>query len=275
MNAIAATRGQKLRDGVLTLGVALAVFLPVWFAVAALGSKLGLWSWTVGLVKMTRGIGLPLIGLAALAAVIGALFVVFVKPRKGYGALAIAWIIPLAAIGLLMNAMKTAQSVPPIHDISTDPANAPTFSKQVMDARGAKSNPVVVPRDTTLPFNPNRLSAWSGRTLVEIQKDAYPDIAPLIIAGQTPAQVFPKAEAALKAVGLTVGQADAATGRIEAVAETFWYGFKDDVVLVLTPSGANTRVDVRSVSRVGISDLGANAKRVQAILDAVRARAAP
>jgi uncharacterized protein (DUF1499 family) len=53
---------------------------------------------------------------------------------------------------------------------------------------------------------------------------------------------------------------------IEATATTFWFGFKDDVVLRIRPTANGSIVDVRSVSRVGQSDLGANAKRIRAIL---------
>jgi uncharacterized protein (DUF1499 family) len=53
-------------------------------------------------------------------------------------------------------------------------------------------------------------------------------------------------------------------GRIEATATTFWFGFKDDVVIRLRPEAGGTRVDVRSESRVGGSDVGANAARIRA-----------
>jgi uncharacterized protein (DUF1499 family) len=59
--------------------------------------------------------------------------------------------------------------------------------------------------------------------------------------------------------------ADPAAGRIEATATTFWFGFVDDVVVRVRPAaGGGSRIDVRSVSRVGKSDVGANAKRIRA-----------
>jgi uncharacterized protein (DUF1499 family) len=58
-----------------------------------------------------------------------------------------------------------------------------------------------------------------------------------------------------------------AEGRIEATATTLWFGFKDDVVIRIAPSPGNgTRVDIRSVSRVGLSDLGTNARRIRTFL---------
>jgi uncharacterized protein (DUF1499 family) len=67
------------------------------------------------------------------------------------------------------------------------------------------------------------------------------------------------------AVGLTIVTDDASTGRIEAVATSRLYGFKDDVVARVRAKDAGTQVDFRSVSRVGMSDLGANCKRITAI----------
>ncbi len=59
-------------------------------------------------------------------------------------------------------------------------------------------------------------------------------------------------------------------GRIEAVASTFWIGFSDDVVFRLTEQGPEqTRVDMRSISRVGRSDIGTNAARVRAFMAAL------
>jgi uncharacterized protein (DUF1499 family) len=60
--------------------------------------------------------------------------------------------------------------------------------------------------------------------------------------------------------------ADSSAGRIEATATTPWFGFKDDVVIRVAPDPAGSRVDVRSVSRVGQSDVGTNARRIRAYL---------
>jgi uncharacterized protein (DUF1499 family) len=58
-------------------------------------------------------------------------------------------------------------------------------------------------------------------------------------------------------------------GRIEATATTRWFRFKDDVVIRVTPQPAGSRIDVRSTSRLGRSDLGTNAKRVRAYFAAL------
>ena len=66
--------------------------------------------------------------------------------------------------------------------------------------------------------------------------------------------------------GWQIVTADKSKGRIEATDTTRWFGFTDDIVVRLTPWGAGTRVDVRSVSRIGRSDIGTNARRIRRYL---------
>ncbi len=67
-------------------------------------------------------------------------------------------------------------------------------------------------------------------------------------------------------MGLEVVAAEEKEGRIEAVATTRWFGFKDDVVVRVSPAAGGSRIDVRSKSRVGRSDVGANARRIERFL---------
>jgi uncharacterized protein (DUF1499 family) len=264
------SRGVKVRNVFVMAGVVLTVFVPVWFLAAALGTKFGVWTWQVGLLKMVGGIGVPLIGLLVLVTFITSLLVVFIKPRAGFGGLTAMWLVSLGAAGLALNVISAAKDVPPIHDISTDTAKPLSFSAKTMTARGNKSNPVLAPSEASVPFNREKLNDWSGRSLVEIQADAYPNIKPLVIVGQAPTAIYTKALAVAKSQGFNIISEDPAAMRIDAVAESLWFGFKDDVAIAITPIANGTQVDVRSVSRVGISDLGANAKRIEAYLAAVK-----
>ena len=85
-----------------------------------------------------------------------------------------------------------------------------------------------------------------------------------------PDRAFARAEAAARSLGWDIAAAVPAEGRIEATATTRWFGFKDDVVIRIAAAPGGSRVDVRSVSRVGKSDLGANARRIRAFLAALR-----
>jgi uncharacterized protein (DUF1499 family) len=98
------------------------------------------------------------------------------------------------------------------------------------------------------------------------QRDAYPDIKPLIL--EVPAaQVFDRAVAAARESGWEIVASNADAGRIEATDTTTFFGFKDDIVVRLTPLESRTVVDVRSVSRVGRGDVGTNARRIREFLD--------
>ena len=65
---------------------------------------------------------------------------------------------------------------------------------------------------------------------------------------------------------------DAAARTLDATATTFWFGFKDDVAVRVRAQGAGSVIDVRSTSRVGLSDLGANAARIESYLTGVEGR---
>ena len=81
-----------------------------------------------------------------------------------------------------------------------------------------------------------------------------------------PAETMQKAIDAARSLGWHVAASDAASGRLEATATTTFFGFKDDIVVRIRHEGTGSRVDVRSVSRVGLSDLGANADRIRKYL---------
>jgi uncharacterized protein (DUF1499 family) len=101
------------------------------------------------------------------------------------------------------------------------------------------------------------------------QKQGYPDIVPALLR-VLPDRALARAEAAARALGWEIVAAVPAEGRLEATATTRWFGFKDDIVVRVTPAPGGSQVDIRSVSRVGKSDLGANARRIRAFLAALR-----
>lgn len=142
-----------------------------------------------------------------------------------------------------------ARDVPPIHDITTDVDDPPAF-RALVDEREAAPNAVEHP----------------GERVADLQQDAYPDIQPLILDASLDA-VREAAIAEVLAFGWEL--AEAGDTRIEATATTTWFGFKDDVVIRLQETDDGIRVDVRSASRVGRSDLGTNAARIRDYLGAL------
>jgi uncharacterized protein (DUF1499 family) len=257
---------SKLRDGWVKTVWVLALLLPVWFLVAALGTKFGILDWRIGFGLMVFRLGgLLLLGVLVLA-VIGLLMALLVKPRRGWGRALVAVVIPALALGFAASVMSKAKDIPPIHDITTDIADPPAFSQAVIDARAAigGGNPIT-PLNAPVP-------ALKGKTVGELGKAANPDLAPLALSQSVPDATKLVAEVAA-AEGLKLTRTG--DGVVEAVAETFWFGFKDDVVFRIrpAPSGAGSVVDIRSASRVGMSDLGANGKRIGALSAAIKAKA--
>ncbi|MDA1106921.1 MAG: DUF1499 domain-containing protein [Proteobacteria bacterium] len=212
---------------------------------AGLGVRWGWWSFGTGFSMLKYAVVGALVSVPL--SLLGLWFVVRCR-RRGRGWVLLALVVGLTGVWVPLYTLYTARGLPPIHDISTDLDHPPEFVA-VLALRAGASNP----------------AAYGGATVAAQQKRYYPDIQPLTLA-QPPAQVFPRALAAAQAMGWEVVEASEREGRIEATATTFWFGFKDDVVVRLTPAGAGSRIDVRSVSRVGVSDLGANAQRIRAYL---------
>lgn len=141
--------------------------------------------------------------------------------------------------------------VPPIHDISTDLDDMPQFTALDVD------NPV-----STGPFT---VEEWRA-----FHEEAYGDIGPIVI-DKAPAEVLANARALAEARGWEIASADAEAGRLEATATAGYVRFYDDVLVEVTPvADGSTRVDMRSVSRVGMSDLGYNAARIESFLADLR-----
>jgi len=139
---------------------------------------------------------------------------------------------------------------PMIHDIATDLEHPPEFIA-IKALRSVTDNP---------------LERSQSGNLAALQKQSYPDIKSLLIDRPLD-MVFEQAVKLVKKRGWEVIVISAANGRIEATDTTPIMGFKDDVVIRVSRDANRTRVDMRSVSRVGKGDLGTNAARIRAFLN--------
>lgn len=251
---------QKLRRWYHKLVLALAILVPLFFLISTLGVKFGLWDWTVGLGLNFKYVPI-LLPLLALSGLIGLLLAFIIRPRKGYAVSLLALVFGVAGLAHGAKVKKTAGSLPFIHDITTDTQDVPTFTKAILSERaevkGVNTVDYVGKKDK------------EGGTLVSVlqsQAQAYGDIRPLILK-DAPEVVFGEAKAAVKQMGWALKSENVDAGIIEATDTTFWYGFEDDVVIRIRPSeGGGTVLDVRSISRVGGSDIGANAERIRGFL---------
>ena len=191
------------------------------------------------------------------AAVLSLLCAVWILRQKPYGGLfpALAGLVLGAAVvAMPYSYLRSARSVPPIHDISTDLDQPPGFVDILTVRAGA----------------PNTAD-YGGEDIARQQRQAYADIGPAIL-DLPPVEAFDQALAAAQDLDWQIVAAVPEEGRIEATDRTFWFGFKDDVVVRVRSADGGSRVDVRSVSRVGRSDVGTNAQRVRRFLDRVKKR---
>lgn len=154
-------------------------------------------------------------------------------------------LLPLIGLG---TQIFTAKSVPGIHNISTDVVNPPKFDK-VVALRGENTNP--------LEYNVEKTAS--------VQTQAYPQVKTLL-TDLSASDAHARAKAVVESMGLELVNSDVSNGIIEATETTTIWGFKDDLVIRIAEQDGKTAVDLRSVSRIGISDLGANAKRIEKFL---------
>lgn len=237
-------------------GFILALVAGLGAILAGWGSRLGWWSFRVGFAILG---GAAFLG--ATAAVVSLVGTILARPSRGRGGLGLAVVgllVGLSVAGVLWQWRETAQRVPAIHDITTDPDNPPGFVA-ILPLRKDAPNP----------------AAYGGPDIAAQQRAAYPEVVPAKL-DLPPAEAFKRALAAARRMRWDIVDADEAQGRIEATDTTFWFGFKDDIVVRVTPmpGGQGSRIDVRSVSRVGRSDIGANARRIKAYLKELAAPAA-
>jgi len=228
----------------LSGGRRLALASAVLLVAAPLGTRLGIWTFLVGFA---------LLALSALSALVGVLLSVVggVRTWRWRGtALGIA--VGTIVLAVMASQIVRAGGAPPIHDITTDTVDPPAFVA-ALDLRRDAANP----------------PEYAGADVALQQQRAFPEIQPLTL-GEPPDRAFGRALAAAQEMGWDVVASALTEGRIEAVDTTFWFGFKDDIVIRVRAADGGSRVDVRSKSRVGVGDAGTNARRVRGYLAAIQ-----
>jgi len=226
------------------------LFLAALSALAALSSGLGfryeLWDFQTGL-KAFRWSAYCALASAVLS-LVGIVLSRLSGASRGLFIAAFGLVISVLLLAVPLYWLQKARSLPSIHDISTDTENPPKFV-------------------AILPLRKNALnpSEYGGESIAAQQHKAYPDIAPLLL-NITPDKAFERANRVATKMGWKIVDASIKEGRIEATATTRWFGFKDDIVIRIENGDGGSRVDIRSVSRVGKSDLGTNANRIRRFL---------
>ncbi len=227
-------------------GAGVALVCALIAASSGLGYQMGFWDYRTGftILRWSVYIGASAGALALVALVLAATRRAGVQAAISVAGVAIAIALVLPA----WNLQRIANQVPLIHDITTDTENPPQFVALLPVRQKAPNG-----------------AAYGGPKVAQAQRTAYPDIKPALL-DVPPSAAFERALAGARGMRWEIVAAEQAQGRIEATATTFWFRFKDDVVIRIVPEGSGSRLDIRSMSRIGLSDLGANAKRIRAFL---------
>lgn len=243
---------QKVMKTVAYLSLALATLCVLAAGLAGSGHKWGWWHFRVGfsILRYAAYGGLAAAGLGAISA----LFAWWRESVIAVVVATLAVIVGVITVAVPWSYLQLARAVPPIHDITTDTVEPPEFV-------------AILPLRAEAPNS----SIYGGAEIAKQQHQAYPDLRSSRFK-LPPAELLKQATEVAQSMGWQIIVAAPLEGRLEATDTTFWFGFKDDIVVRITPSEGGSRVDVRSVSRVGRSDVGANARRIRAFLEKLRAR---
>ena len=208
-------------------------------AISGPGTRFELLTYRSGLMlfRWSAYIGIAAMVVAALAIALPA------ARRRGVVMPIIAFLIGGGAFVVPFQLQSQARGVPPINDITTDTANPPRYMTAARP--------------------------YPGVEFARQQRQAYPDIAPVVVP-LPPRQAFERAVKAAESMGWEVVGRDAAAGTLEAVDTTKWFGFKDDIAVRVSAAEGASRIDIRSKSRVGRGDIGTNARRIRAYAEQLR-----
>lgn len=257
--ATVATAGPRWPMWMTKIGSVAGLLGLVLLVVVGPGYRIGLLPLAPAL--LCAALGFLLLVIAFLIGGIGLLVGRGRSARTSRAAIAIVALGGLATIsaGFWVARLRSA---PPIHDITTDFENPPEFRDVVplRQAAGAANSTEY-----------QRIQRANGREIdvVDAQRRAYADVQPQVLP-QAPAQALELAEQAVRAMKWSTVAVDRGEARIEATDSTWYFGFKDDVVIRVQPDPGGSRVDIRSTSRVGVGDVGANAKRIREFMAQLR-----
>ncbi len=234
-------------------GFGLAVLSAAVGVSAGLGHRLGWWEFGTGFQILRWAFYGGVVSVALTLVSIGSTWPR--RGRRGFSWAITGLIVSLLVVLIPLGWLQIAGDFPAIHDITTDVEHPPAFVA-IVPLRKNAANPV----------------EYGGPEVAKQQRQAYPDIGPLVLPA-SPDRAFQLALAAVHNMGWRVVAAEPKEGRIEATATTFWFGFKDDVVVRIRSDEEAARVDVRSASRVGRSDIGTNARRIRLFLHVLQVQA--
>jgi uncharacterized protein (DUF1499 family) len=244
MNSQTASAEKPLARRIVLVGFVLAVACVLAAVFSGVGYRLDLWHFRTGIqmIKWSFFAAIAAVGLSVIGLALSR------KSRSVVVIGVLAIIIGGIMVYVPLSWKQTLDSHPYIHDITTDVEDPPQFVA-VAAVRGPEDHPVT----------------YDGPEVAAQQKQAYPDLQPWLTRA-SPGEVFAATKKVVDKMGMELVAANEGDLHVEATATTLLYGYKDDMVVRIVETADGSRVDVRSKSRVGRSDLGQNAKRIRRFL---------
>ena len=229
------------------------LFSSLVLIIVLITSPLGYQYGLVPLQPSLVGLMIAFVGSSILVAVGAVLLIRAVRASLGAdrNLLAIAIFLGLLPLVILLPHLSKALSLPMINDISTDTVNPPKFVDSV-PRRVGSTNSVAY----------GGSGSWSADKLAAVTRSAYPDLKTQSTSISFSEAVH-RSKLILEDMGLEIIVSDIDLGRVEATATSFWFGFKDDLVVRVAENEGRVMIDLRSKSRVGQADFGSNAERIR------------
>lgn len=242
----------------------LALATPLLFLVAALGTRWEFWDWSFGLLTLTHVWGQGMIWATLGTAVLTILLMVMhrILGKDSHGVVSapvLALVVGVAALSWTLVFEQRRNAVAVVLDVTTDVVEVPHFSSAFRARYGALVDQLDYAAKT----------GAEGRPLSQIQQEVYPGLTSLHVDAE-PRIVFRRALLLARETGWSIGTASEQAGMFEAGAESFWFGFRDDMVIrVRAAEDGGSIVDMRSIARQSVNDLGRNPQRVMNFLAAL------
>ncbi|HEX7026211.1 MAG TPA: DUF1499 domain-containing protein [Gammaproteobacteria bacterium] len=245
---------KNVQQVLVALALVLALAGLIGAIISGFGTRLGLWEFGSGFSVLKWSVYAAIAGV--VLALAGAVLAVPAGARLLDTRLLAAAIVGLAVFGITYSFAHQFKKTPTVADASTNIEDPPVFVALIPVRVETAKNPLAYRRDEA----------------ADLQQRYFPDLTEVVEFDQPPAEVIRLAATVAEEMGFEIIDVAPREGRLEATDTTFWYGFKDDIVVRARPQAdGKTRVDVRSASRVGYLDGGLNARRIQEFLQKLAA----
>lgn len=250
---LADTEDKKSRySKVAIISFIIAIIGAVIFTMSGFGYHLKIWGLGLAFGFLKWGAFISMFGI--LITIFGIYFSHPGRNNRGFGYAVFGLLLSMAVTGTALFFYNRAVNAPPIHDITTDTANPPKF-KAVLPMRA---------------HSPNGYK-YGGAKVAALQHKYYPNIKPLYLK-VSPGVAYHKALVAAHEMSWwKIDAADSLQDRIEATSTIPWFGFKDDIIVRIDTLMKGSKIDVRSESRIGVSDIGENARRIRSYIKKIKA----